>query len=105
MEPAHRLDELLELAVIGLGDVVEVFDLPVFNVLWAFTFLLQRANGLAVAAGLVGVDFARLLPILAALYGFAPKAFGRLRFAPNDKSWRDRYGHRAQPSWFPGRGR
>ena len=32
LEPAHRADELLELAMVGLDDIVEVLHLPVARV-------------------------------------------------------------------------
>lgn len=35
LEPSHRSDQLLELAVIGLDDIIPIFDLPVHKLFWA----------------------------------------------------------------------
>jgi len=44
LEPAHWFDQLFQLAVISLNDVVEIFDLAVFDILWALAFLFQLAG-------------------------------------------------------------
>ena len=42
LEPAHRPDQLLELAVVGLDDVVEVLHLPVSRLSRAFALEIAR---------------------------------------------------------------
>ena len=81
LEPAHRFDQLLQLAVIRLDDVVEILDLSVFDVLRALAFLFQFTDRLGVASGFVGVDYSGLLPVFAALHSLAQKAFSRFRIA------------------------
>lgn len=55
-EAAHRFDQLFQLAVVGLDDVIQKFDLTMLDIFWARPFFLQLANFLAVAAGFIGVD-------------------------------------------------
>ena len=65
----------------SLDNVVEVFHLSVVGVGGAFALLLQLANGLAMAARLVGVDHVGLVPGFAAAQGFAGKPLGGFRVA------------------------
>src|SRR5215213_779156 len=81
LEASDRADQLLQLAVIGLDDVVEIFHLPMLRVLRTLALLLQLGERRAVGRGLVGVDDARLLPILQAVQRLAEKALGRLGIA------------------------
>jgi len=52
--------------VVGLDDVVEIFDLSVLGVRRALAFGLQISGSGGVGRRLVGVDDRRLLPILQA---------------------------------------
>ena len=70
---AHGFDQLFQLAVIRLNNVAQILDLSVLNILWALALFLQFANGLAVASGLFGVDFAGIFLILTATQGLAQK--------------------------------
>lgn len=49
----HRLDQLLELALISLNDVFQVCRLAVLKVGWALGFLVRFANGLIVTPAYV----------------------------------------------------
>ena len=64
LEPAHGPDQQLELAVVGLDDVVEVFHLPVPRFLRALALGLQLCDGSGIGRRLVGVEHLRLLPLL-----------------------------------------
>jgi hypothetical protein len=55
-ETAHRFDPLLQFAVVGLHDVVQIIDLAVLNVLRAPALLFELADGLSVSPGLVSVN-------------------------------------------------
>ena len=74
LEPAHGPDQQLELAVVGLDDVVEVFHLPVPRVLWAFPHGLQLRDGSGIGWRLVGVEHLGLSPILQPSQGLAEKS-------------------------------
>ena len=63
LEPAHGPDQKLELAVVGLDDVVEVFHLPVPRVLRALALGLQLRDGSGIGWRLVGVEHLGLLPL------------------------------------------
>ena len=67
--------------MVSLDKLVEVFHLSVVGVGEAFALLLQLANGLAMAARLVGVDHVGLVPGFAAAQGFAKKPLGGFRVA------------------------
>ena len=55
-EAAHGSDQQLELAVVGLNDVVEVLHLPVPRLVRAFALGFQLFDGRSVGRGLVGVQ-------------------------------------------------
>ena len=75
-EPAHWPDQLFQLAVIDLNDVVQIFDLAMLSVLWAFALRLQLGNGHAIGGSLIGIDRIGLSPVFQPL-----KALPRNRFA------------------------
>ena len=56
LEAPDRPGQLLQLAVVGFDDVVQVFDLPMQRLRRAPAFLLQPGQGSAVGWRLVGVD-------------------------------------------------
>jgi len=56
LKPAHRFDQLFQIAVVGFDDVVEILDLPVLNILWALTFLLQFPDRLSIASSFISVN-------------------------------------------------
>lgn len=61
--------------MIGLDDVIQILDLPVKQLFWAFAFGLQLRNRDTVGRRLVGVDDGWLLPILSAIQGLTEKSF------------------------------
>ena len=67
--------------MVSLDKLVEAFHLSVVGVGGAFALFLQLANGLAMAARLVGVDHVGLVPGFAAAQGFAEKPLGGFRVA------------------------
>jgi len=67
----------LSLPLVGLDDVVEVFDLPVLRISLTLAVLLQLRQGGGVGWCLVGVDDTGLLPILQAAQRPADKALRR----------------------------
>lgn len=79
LEAAHRPDQLLQLAVIGLDNVVQIFDLTVEGILGTFALRFQLANGRGIGRRLVRVDDMGFLPILQAIQRLAKKALRRLR--------------------------
>jgi hypothetical protein len=76
LETSNWPDQLFELIVVGLNDVVQVFDLTMNSVVGAFTFLFQLGEGRGVGRRLVSVDDGRLLPIFEALQRLAEKPLG-----------------------------
>ena len=64
LESAHRPEQQLELAVVGLADVVEVLHLPVPRLIGAFALGLELRDGGSVRRRLVGIQHLGLLPIL-----------------------------------------
>ena len=81
LEPAHRADQLFELAVVGLHDVVEIFDLTMLHVARALVFGLQFGQGDSTGRGFVRVDHPWSLPIFQVLQCLAKEAFRRLCIA------------------------
>lgn len=60
--------------MIGLNDVVQVFDLPVLQCLWAFALVFQLGDRYTIGRRPVGVNDLWLFPILQAIQGFAEKS-------------------------------
>ena len=81
LEASDRADQLLQLAMIGLDNVVEILHLPMLCVLRTLALLLQLGERRGVGRRLVGVDDARLVPVLQAVQRLAEEALGRLRIA------------------------
>ena len=79
LETAHRPNQLLELAVVGLDDVVQILDLPVLCGLWALAFGLQLGESGGIGRRLVGVDDLRLFPILQSPESLGKEALRRRR--------------------------
>lgn len=71
----HRLDQHLELAVVGFDNIVEVFHLAVLRLLIQLPFPFQFADRGTVAWRLVGVQFSEPFPVLQAAQSLAQKAF------------------------------
>jgi hypothetical protein len=78
-ETAHRPDQLLELAVVGLDDVVQILDLSVLCVPRAFAFGFQFGERGGIGRRLVGVDDLGLFPILQPLERLGQKTLRRRR--------------------------
>jgi hypothetical protein len=55
LETAHRPNQLLELAVVGLDDVVQILDLAVLCILRALAFGFQLVEGGGIGRRLLGV--------------------------------------------------
>ena len=79
LESKGRPDQALELAMVGLDDVVEVFHLPAVGLGGALALLHQLPNGPAVASRLVRVDHEGLLPLLAPAQRLAQEPLGGFR--------------------------
>src|SRR3546814_6801544 len=77
LEATYRLDQHLQLAVVGLEHVVQIFHLPVLGFRRQFAFAFQLSDCCAVAGCLVGIEFGRLFPVLQATKSFAQKALRR----------------------------
>lgn len=73
----NRLDQLFQLAVIGLNHVVQIFYLTVLHRVRKLTLFQEFPDRNAVGWSLVRVDGFRLLPVFKAIQGFTQKAFGR----------------------------
>ncbi len=67
---------MLKHTVIRFDHVTEVFDLPVLRLNGAFAILLQLSDGLAIASGLIRIDYGRPVPCLAAAQSLPQKALG-----------------------------
>jgi len=76
LEATDGADQQLQLAMVGLEHVVQIFDLPMDGVLGACTLLLQFSNRRRVGRRLVRVDDVRQFPLLQALQRFAEEALG-----------------------------
>jgi hypothetical protein len=74
LETAHRPNQLLELAMVGLDDVVQILDLSVLRVVRALAFGLQLGE----SGGVVG---ALSVLMTAGCSQFQPPALARNRFA------------------------
>ena len=75
-ETAHRPNQLLQLAVVGLDDVVQILDLPVLCVLRALAFGLQLGESGGIGGAL------SVLMISGRSQSFGPlRALARKRFA------------------------
>src|SRR3546814_6440995 len=57
LEATYRLDQHLQLAVVGLEHVVQIFHLPVLGFRRQFAFAFQLSDCCAVAGCLVGIEF------------------------------------------------
>lgn len=64
LEAPDRPDELLQLAVVGLNDIVQLLGLPVDGVLRALALRLQLGQRRGVGGRLVRVDDRWLVPVL-----------------------------------------
>src|SRR3546814_3897802 len=65
-ETAHRLDQYLELSVIGLDHVIEILHLPVGRLPVQLSFALQFGDRCTIARRFVGIERGRLFPVLQA---------------------------------------
>ncbi len=70
-ETAHRLDQYLELSVIGLDHVIEILHLPVGRLPVQLSFALQFGDRCTIARRFVGIERGRLFPVLQASQGLA----------------------------------
>ncbi len=73
-ETAHRLDQYLELSVIGLDHVIEILHLPVGRLPVQLSFALQFGDRCTIARRFVGIERGRLFPVLQASQGLARTA-------------------------------
>lgn len=62
--------------MVSLDDIVQIFDLPVHQSIWAFAFGLQLRDSNPVGRGLIGVDDRWLFPTLQAIQSLAQKSLG-----------------------------
>ena len=76
---------MLQLAMIGFDDIVEIFDLPMHRFLQAFAFGLQFRDRDPVGRRFVGVDDLRLLPELQAVTALPRKRFPALVFRVGER--------------------
>src|SRR3546814_6357108 len=67
----HRLDQYLELSVIGLDHVIEILHLPVGRLPVQLSFALQFGDRCTIARRFVGIERGRLFPVLQASQGLA----------------------------------
>ncbi len=72
-ETAHRLDQYLELSVIGLDHVIEILHLPVGRLPVQLSFALQFGDRCTIARRFVGIERGRLFPVLQASQGLCPE--------------------------------
>src|SRR3546814_7852016 len=63
-ETAHRLDQYLELSVIGLDHVIEILHLPVGRLPVQLSFAHQFGDRCTIARRFVGIVRGRLFPVL-----------------------------------------
>src|SRR3546814_12423667 len=62
-ETAHRLDQYLELSVIGLDPVIEILHLPVCRLPVPLSFALQFGARCTIARRFFGISRGRLFPV------------------------------------------
>ncbi len=85
-ETAHRLDQYLELSVIGLDHVVEKLHLPVGRLLVQLSFALQFGDRCTIARRFALVlSVRRLFPVLQASQGLAQNRFAALALRVGDR--------------------
>ena len=72
-ETAHRLDQYLELSVIGLDHVIEILHLPVGRLPVQLSFALQFGDRCTIARRFVGIERGRLFPSASGLAGPLPR--------------------------------
>ncbi len=70
--------------MISLNNVVQLFDLAMLIVPWAFSLRFQLGNNRATDGSLIGIDHMGLFPVLQPSQGFALEPFHGLRI-PGDK--------------------
>src|SRR3546814_20442194 len=70
-ETAHRLDQYIELSVIGLDHVMEILHLPVGRLPVQLSFALQFGDRCTIARRFVGIERGRLFHVLHDLQGLA----------------------------------
>ncbi|GEM19518.1 hypothetical protein IB75_07230 [Nitrosococcus oceani C-27] len=73
----RRFYQAFELSVIGLDNIIEIFDLPMFGVMRALAFFFEFINGNAVASRFVRIDLEAVLPLPA---GFEIRACARIPY-------------------------
>ncbi len=78
-------DQLLELAVIGLDGIIQIFGLPVYKLFWAFAFGLQFRNRDPVGRRLIGVDDRWIFPILQAFKALPKNRLAALALRVGDR--------------------
>ncbi|GHK58169.1 hypothetical protein KPZU09_79050 [Klebsiella pneumoniae] len=84
-ETAHRLDQYLELSVIGLDHVIEILHLPVGRLPVQLSFALQFGDRCTIARRFVGIERGRLFPVLQASQGLAGNRFAALALRVGDR--------------------
>ncbi len=84
-ETAHRLDQYLELSVIGLDHVIEILHLPVGRLPVQLSFALQFGDRCTIARRFVGIERGRLFPVLQASQGLAQNRFAALALRVGDR--------------------
>ncbi len=85
VETAHRLDQYLELSVIGLDHVIEILHLPVGRLPVQLSFALQFGDRCTIARRFVGIERGRLFPVLQASQGLAQNRFAALALRVGDR--------------------
>lgn len=84
-ETAHRLDQYLELSVIGLDHVIEILHLPVGRLPVQLSFALQFGDRCTIARRFVGIERGRLFPVLQASQGLAQNRSAALALRVGDR--------------------
>ena len=67
--------------MVGLNNVIQVFDLTVYCLLETFSLSFELSDRFSIRGSLVRIDFQRFLPVLETIYGFTQEPFSRLGIA------------------------
>ena len=67
--------------MVGLNNVIQVFDLTVYCLLKTFPFIFELSDSFSIRGGLIRIDFQRFIPILETMNGFPQKPLSRMGVA------------------------
>ena len=85
LKPRTGFIKPFEFAMISFDNIVQVFYLPVYRILWAFSFFLQFSNSGAESRCFVCIDCLWMYPWFYGFECFAEKPLGRLSIAGRRK--------------------